>query len=107
MSAILKRFLAFCILAGMATAAMHGSAHTDREICTESHGHHDHPGPPDGCKDHDSAPHHHCCHLAVADRPSSGRISLTAFQGSLMKISNEHSLIPDEPVFSLDKPPLI
>jgi hypothetical protein len=110
MSVILKQLFALCIIAGMVTAAMHGSAHADRESCTQSHDHHDHhdhPSAPENCKDHDCTPHHHCSHLTVADRPSSGRLSLTAFHGSLMKISTEHSLIPDEPVFSLDKPPLI
>jgi hypothetical protein len=43
----------------------------------------------------------------VADRPSIDRCSLATFHGRLLKISIETSLIPDEPFFSLDKPPLI
>ena len=112
MAFYLKQLLAFCVLAGIASAAIHGNAHTHRERCTQSHGQHNHEGHdhhslPDDCNDHDCTPHHHCCHLPVADRPSLDRQVLASFQESLMAISAEHSLIPDEPVFSLDKPPLI
>ncbi len=107
MAFFLKQLLAFCVLAGMATAVMHGDSHADRESCTQSHEHQHQHDLPDSCKDHDCTPHHHCSHLAVADRSSHERQALASFQESLMEISTEHCLFPDEPVFSLDKPPLI
>ncbi|MCE2960399.1 MAG: hypothetical protein ACK47H_03585 [Akkermansiaceae bacterium] len=113
MAFFLKQFLAFCVLAGMASAVMHENTHSDHESCAQTHEHHDHhdhdhhPNP-DDCENHDSTPHHHhCCHFPVADRPSIDRCYLATFHGSLLKISVETSLIPDEPFFSLDKPPLI
>jgi len=108
-----KRLLVFCVLAGMASAMMHENTHYDHETCAQTHEHHDHhdhdhhPNPDDS-EDHETTPHHHhCCQFPVADRPSIDRCSLATFHGRLLKISIETSLIPDEPFFSLDKPPLI
>lgn len=113
MSFLIKQFLAFCVLAGMASAVMHENAHSDHESCAQTHEHHDHHGHdhhplPDDCEDHDSSPHHHhCCHIPIADRPSLDRHAPASFHGRLLEISTECSLIPDEPFFSMDKPPLI
>jgi ABC-type Zn2+ transport system substrate-binding protein/surface adhesin len=113
MAFFLKQLLAFCVLAGMASAVMHENAHSDHETCAQTHEHsdhhdHDHHPLPDDCKDHDGAPHHHhCCNFPIADRPSLDRHVFTSFNESLLEISNECSLIPDEPFFSMDKPPLI
>lgn len=113
-----KLTLALCVFAGMATASLCEYVHLTSEVCADAHphdhhnDHHHHDGhhpQPDDCGDHDGTPHHHhhCLQLPVADRPTLDRYALATFQGDLMKISVETSLIPDEPFFSLDKPPLI
>jgi hypothetical protein len=113
MAFFLKRLLAFCALAGMASAVIHEEAHSNRQSYTHTHDHDDHHGHdhhplPSDCEDHDSTPHHHhCCHFPVADRPSLDHHALAIFHGILLEISTERSLIPDEPFFSMDKPPLI
>jgi hypothetical protein len=107
----LKWLMAFCICAGMASAMIHENIHADHDHCGDAHEHHhdDFPTHPDDCQDHeDGGPHHrHCCHSPIADRPSQDRPTFVIFHGRLLEISSEHSLIPDEPFFSLDKPPLI
>lgn len=112
MASFIKQLLAFCVIAGMASAVLHETTHSDSKQCSESHHHHDHDHDhgnlPESSHDHDCAPHHHhCCHIPVADRPSIDSHSLSFSEVRLLEISFEHSLIPDEPFFSLDKPPLI
>jgi hypothetical protein len=110
MAFLLKQLLAFCVLAGLASAVVHENGHLDHDHCAHTHDHHghDHHPLPDDCEDHDSTPHHHhCCHHPIADRPSLDQYAFASFHGSLLEISIERSLIPDEPFFSMDKPPLI
>ncbi len=112
MAFFLKQLIAFCVLAGMASAVMHENVHSDHKTCAQTHEHSDHHGHdhplPDDCEDHEGSPHHHhCCHFPIADRPSLDRHAFTSFHGRLLEIPNETSLIPDEPVFGMDKPPLI
>jgi len=53
-------------------------------------------------------PHHHaCCQLPTADRASDPLLLPTSFQCILVEIVADRLLAPDEPVFALDKPPLI
>jgi hypothetical protein len=113
MAFFIKQFLTFCALAGMATAVIHKNVHPDHDGCAHSHEHHDHGGhdhhpQPNDHDDHDgSQHHHHCCHIPVADRPTLDHQALITFHRGLLGIPSERSLIPDEPFFSLDKPPLI
>ncbi len=108
-----KVTLALCVFAGMAAASLceHNHFAHDSPCVEHTHDdHHDHHHPQSGdCEDHDgtSHHHHHCLQLPVADRPSLDHYALATLGGDLLKISVETSLIPDEPFFSLDKPPLI
>lgn len=116
MSFLHKLILIFCVFAGMAIATVCKYDHFGHEACVKiySHEHHHHHGenhtqPEEDCEDHDRNPHHHhhCLQLPVADSPSLDRHAIASFNGRLLEISTERSLIPDRPFFALDKPPLI
>jgi hypothetical protein len=110
-----KLVIALCVFAGMATAGLCEYHHVAHDHHTADHfhddhdSHHDSHSQPGDCENHDEAPHHHhhCLQLPVADRPAVDHYAFAVFHVDLMKIPAEISLIPDEPVFSLDKPPLI
>lgn len=113
MSLVARIILSLCVLAGMASGMIHTAAHQSHDECAHSHHDHDATGDLSHSHSHDDSehpdtPHHHdCCHYPSADQPMM-EISLTcSFITDLVKISNEHSLVPEEPLFLLDKPPLI
>jgi len=88
---------------------VHSYSHGGKDECASHCGSDSHgkelPSDPD---DQDSAPHHHhCCHVPSADRVLDSTALKVTFHEILLEISTDHSLAPDEPVYSLDKPPLI
>jgi hypothetical protein len=91
---------------------VHGYVHGEKDECA-SHCESDHrsqeePADHDDHDDHGSAPHHHdCCHFPNADRTTDSVFGAVTFQTILVEIPTDRSLIPDEPVYALDKPPLI
>ena len=108
----------FCVFAGLLCASAHESLHglTDEcaSHCDSSHGDHEdsHEDSHDDDHGHDheggTMPHHHaCCQLPTADRASDSLSLPTRFQCILVEIIADRLLAPDEPVFALDKPPLI
>lgn len=109
MNVLLKLLIAFCVTAGMATGMSHKTNHGSHNECAAHHSsddggdsHDEDPGDPD------APPHHHdCCHFPSADRPLVGLSISCVFHSCLVEISTDRSLIPDEPVYALDKPPLI
>jgi hypothetical protein len=109
MSFLSRLLLALCIFAGMATGMVHQVTHGSHDDCAAQHS--DCHGDPhdthedDGEKD---APHHHhCCHAPTAYIALDGVSALTSFQPILVEIPTDAPLTPEEPVFALDKPPLI
>jgi hypothetical protein len=105
MSFTVRLLLALCVFAGMIGGVVHSVSHNAHDECAAHH-----------CGDHDShddgapqdSPHHHdCCHFpsAVSARGEIG--GMVAFQPILVEISPDVALAPEEPVFALDKPPLI
>jgi len=91
--------------AGMAHGYIHGENHECASHCEPEHGNQQDPADHD---DHGSVPHHHdCCHFPSADRTTDSVFGAVVFRTILVEISADRSLTPDEPVFSLDKPPLI
>ncbi|MFK7849966.1 MAG: hypothetical protein AB8D78_03210 [Akkermansiaceae bacterium] len=115
MSALFRCLLSFCIFAGMAVGIVHTNGHHSDDECTHTHSseHQDYggeSGPHE--QDHDSdsqdTPHHHdCCHYPSADRPIISLDMHCSLVAHLLEISTEHMIAPDEPLFLLDKPPLI
>lgn len=104
----------FCVFAGLLCASAHESLHglTDEcaSHCDSGHGDHEDSNDEDHGHDHEGGtmPHHHaCCQLPTADRASDSLSLPTRFQCILVEIAADHLLAPDEPVFALDKPPLI
>lgn len=106
-----------CVFAGLAGGMIHSSLHGAMDDCAnhcvsghghdgDSHdGHDDHDG-----HDHEggSVPHQHtCCQPPSADRATETISLPTSFQCVLVEIAADRSVAPDEPVFALDKPPLI
>jgi hypothetical protein len=88
---------------------VHGQMHGMFDDCA-SHCESDHRNSDGGDHDHngDPAPHHHaCCHLPSADRATDPLSLRIGFECVLVEIAPDCSLVPDEPVFALDKPPLI
>jgi hypothetical protein len=109
------RFLIIlCVFAGLGSAMVHASFHGQTDECA-SHcdsGHGDREDSHDDDHDHNheggTMPHHHaCCQLPTADRASDPLLLPTSFQCILVEIVADRLLAPDEPVFALDKPPLI
>lgn len=113
-----------CVFAGLAVGMLHSNIHGAMEECAthcvsghghdyDSHDDHDHGG--HDSHDHDkhdhegdSVPHQHtCCLTPSADRATETISLQTDFLCMLVEIDAERSLVPDEPVFALDKPPLI
>jgi len=93
----------------MANGMVHKGVHDSHDECAAQHSH-DHGGTQDAPDDGDSkdAPHHHdCCHFPSADFARDRVSAMASFQPILVGITADDSLIPDEPVFALDKPPLI
>jgi hypothetical protein len=88
----------------MVHASLHGQ--TDECASHRDSGHGDH----EDSHDHEggTTPHQHaCCQLPTADRASDSLSLPTSFQCILVEIIADRLLAPDEPVFALDKPPLI
>lgn len=109
MNLLARIFLALCIFAGLATGMVHKTSHHTHDECATQHSsEHGGDSQDDGHGDQDASPHHHdCCHFPSADRPMFGLSLSCIFQSRLVEISTDRSLVPDEPVFALDKPPLI
>lgn len=104
-----RLLLFLCVFAGMSAGMVHGFLHGENDRCVShcesDHGNqgnpHDHDSP-------DSEPHRHaCCHLPSADRVNDSLSLRIGFQCVLVEIDADRALAPDEPVFELDKPPLI
>lgn len=111
MSFTFRLLLALCVSAGMASGMVHMSSHDAHDECAAQHSH-DHGGTHESHDDGDAgtedAPHHHdCCHFPSADCALEVISAHRAFQHILVEIPTDVPLIPEEPVFSLDKPPLI
>ena len=108
-SFLTRLLLLLCVFAGIGTGMVHSYSHGEKDECAShcesgSHG----KELPSDHDEQDSAPHHHhCCHVKSADRVLDSMAMKVAFQEILLELSTDHSLAPDEPVFSLDKPPLI
>ncbi|MEP2775406.1 MAG: hypothetical protein ABJZ54_00615 [Luteolibacter sp.] len=111
-----KLLLTLCVFAGILVAMGHKDSHSDNDECAVQHGsvssdqhkssddsHHD-----DG-QTHDSGSthHHECCHLQNMDQGAPFAFSSVSYVTHRLEVSLYHSLMPDSPVFSLDKPPLI
>lgn len=96
----------------MIHGSLHGALDECATHCVSGHGHHgdSHDSDDDHDHDHDgdSVPHQHtCCSLPSADRATETISLPTSFLCILVEIEADRPLVPDEPVFSLDKPPLI
>ena len=113
MKSALHVLLAFCIFAGLANGMVHKGLHDSHDECAAQHSHDsdgthsDHDEDVDGNGGKDSPHHHECCHFPNADCSLGGVSTCVLFQQILVGISADDSLIPEEPVFALDKPPLI
>lgn len=110
-----KLLLTLCVFAGVLVAMGHKNSHSDKDECAVQHGsvtgdphnpsddsHHDDGQSHDGGSTH----HHECCHLQNMDQGAPFAFSSVTYVNRL-EISFSHTLMPDSPVFSLDKPPLI
>ena len=109
MSFLTRLLLALCVFAGMGVGMVHTVAHDPHDECSAQHSHengdahdtHDNGGEKD-------TPHHHaCCHAPSAVSPMERLSTLVAFQPILVEIPTDVVLAPEEPVYALDKPPLI
>lgn len=91
----------------------HSYSHdTDDECVMLCHSEHEKDLPEDtGGSDHgdqEKAPRHHsCCHFPSADRTMEPAYLPVCFSALLVEIAIDESLAPEEPCFSLEKPPLI
>jgi hypothetical protein len=106
-----RLILFLCVFAGMSVSMLHGYSHfaTDECVshCDAKHGDTRDRDPADG-DNHDSIPHHHeCCHFPSADRVLDMTSAAVFFHSILMGITVDGTPKHDEPVFALDKPPLI
>lgn len=111
-----KLLLTFCVLAGILVAMGHKNGHSDNDECAVQHStesSHSHDPSDDSHHDdgqtHDSGSthHHECCHIQNMDQGAPFAFSSVAYVTRRVEISRYDSLIPDSPVFALDKPPLI
>ena len=113
MKSALHILLSFCVLAGLANGMAHKGLHDSHDECAAQHSHDaggthgDHDGDAGGSGEEDAPHHHDCCHFPSADFALGGVSSMITFQPILVEIPTDVSLIPEEPVFALDKPPLI
>lgn len=104
------RFILFlCVFAGMSVAMLHAYSHlATGECASHCDVHHGDPHDPADHDNHDSIPHHHeCCHFPNADRVLDSPFASASFHCILVEISADRSPKRDEPVYTLDKPPLI
>jgi hypothetical protein len=106
-----RLFLMVCVSAGLGTGMIHGALHKVHDECVShsdsDHGHH-HGEHHDHDHDPGTEPHDHaCCQLPSADRPKASFFLPSVFVAVLVEIAADRSLVPDEPVYALDKPPLI
>lgn len=115
-SHLTKLLLTLCVLAGILVAMGHQAGHDDNDECAAQHGSvtsHSHDPSDDSHHDdgqtHDSGSthHHECCHLQNMDQGAPFAFSSVTYVTKRLEVSLHHSLMPDSPVFSLDKPPLI
>lgn len=102
MSFTFRLLLALCVFAGMANGMVHKDSHDTHDECAAQHSHDDGDG---GTKD--ALHHHDCCHFPSAECMMEGIFADITFQTILVEISADVSLVQDEPVFALEKPPLI
>ncbi|QTN31412.1 hypothetical protein HZ994_03405 [Akkermansiaceae bacterium] len=113
MSFTTRLLLALCVLAGLANGMVHKGIHDGHDECAAEHAHshaHSHPHGHDSQDDGDQedVPHHHdCCHFPSAVCALGGISASVSFQPILLGISEHVSLRPEDPVYALDKPPLI
>jgi ABC-type Zn2+ transport system substrate-binding protein/surface adhesin len=109
MSFLIRLLLALCAFAGMANGMVHKGVHDSHDECAaqHSHDHGDTQDPHDDGDGKDAPDHHDCCHFPSADFALEGVSAMVTFQPILVAIRTDVSLIPEEPVFALDKPPLI
>jgi len=113
MSFIARLLLCLCVFAGMASGMIHTTSHDSHDECAHAHSNDHHegstdPSHPSHDSDHPDSPHHHdCCHYPAADRTTIAITMPCSFLTDLVEISADRSLVPDEPLFLLDKPPLI
>jgi hypothetical protein len=115
MKSALHILLAFCVFAGLANGMVHKGLHDSHDECAAQHSHdaggthgdHDHDGDAGGSGEKDAPHHHDCCHFPSADFALGGVSAMITFQPILVEIPTDVSLSPEEPVFALDKPPLI
>lgn len=109
MSFLTRLLLALCVIAGMANGMLHMGTHEAHDACESQHSHeHGHTQDSHEEGDGKDAPHHHhCCHFPSAVCALDVISTMTTFQPILVEIPTDVSLIPEEPVFALDKPPLI
>ena len=111
-SLVARLMIMLCVFAGMGVGLAHGSFHEESDHCP-SHcesGHGDSHDPADSHDqdDHGSLPHQHaCCQLPCADRVEDEVVLGNRLPPALVEIPAESSLAPEDPVFALDKPPLI
>lgn len=116
-SHLTKLLLTLCVLAGILVAMGHKAGHSDNDECAAQHGvvSHDQHGSSDDGSHHDdghthkggSTHHHECCHLQNMDQPKPFALSSVTFATRRLEVTLYNSLMPDSPVFALDKPPLI
>lgn len=113
MNATFRVLLSLCILAGFCSGMVHKGFHHSHDDCGAPHSHDadgdhgDHGGNVGGDEGKDAPHHHNCCHFPTADCTPDWISRIITFQPILVEISSDDSLIPEEPVFALDKPPLI
>lgn len=106
MSFVLRLLLASCIFAGMSAGMIHTAHHNDNDECC--HSQHENGSDQGDDSDQKSKVHHHnCCHFPQADRILISSALLSSFHTCLVEIPTDRTPTPDEPVFALDKPPLI
>lgn len=109
MSFLARLLLALCVFAGMANGMVHKGSHDSHDECAAQHSH-DHGDTQDSHDDGDGkdTPHHHdCCHFPSADCARERISAAIDFQHILVRIPTDVTLAPEDPVFALDKPPLI
>ncbi|MDP4779932.1 MAG: hypothetical protein NWR51_10160 [Akkermansiaceae bacterium] len=106
MSFFFRILLAACVFAGMATGMVHQAHHDDNDECC--HSQHETGNDHDKDSNQKGKTHHHdCCHFPQADRAMIAVALPCSFHTCLVEIPVDRTPAPDEPVFALDKPPLI
>ncbi|MFD2256523.1 hypothetical protein ACFSSA_07540 [Luteolibacter algae] len=111
MNIFVKILLTLCVFAGFSAGMAHKYIHSSHDECAMAHaseaGKHSHNDDGDEGKSHPTPHHHECCHAPSADFPKGNPTIQVVFQTIYVEHSMDHSMIPDGPVYSLDKPPLI